>query len=130
MDWFRELTKRESRKKILKALEKENLTFTQLLEEVEIARSTLAIHLKELLKNGKIEKFYNTYRITKKAVAEVYIESMIQYLGTVTTHEIVREKLNLPVEFYVSEEIKKYLALAYPWEELFEYLQENHPLVL
>lgn len=133
LNWFREITKKESQRKIVKALEKENLTFKKLLEKAEISRSTLAIHLKELLKNGKIERFYNTYRITRKAVTELQIEGMINYLGTVATHQIVRTKMNLPLQLKIKQEIKNYLKgepKNVSWKELLEYLEKEHPLII
>lgn len=133
MNWFREAIKKKTQRKILKALEKQNLTFEQLLKEAKISRSTLAIHLKELLKNGKIERFYNTYRLTRKGIVETQIESMIHYLGIVATHHIIKTKLNLPVEFGIKEEIEGYMKEEpenVSWKELFEFLEKEYPLII
>ena len=133
MNWFRKITKKESQRRILEALENENLTFEQLLKKAKISRSTLAIHLKELLKNGKARRFYNTYQITQKAVAEIQIEGMIQHLGRVATHQIVRTKLNIPLEFDINKEIEEYLK-AEPknvsWKELLDFLEKKNPLTI
>ena len=133
MNWRAQIVKRESQRKILDALKKENLTFGQLLEEAKISRSTLSIHLKELIRNGKIERFYNTYQITPKAIAEVQIEGMIRYLGTVATHQIVRTKLNLPIEFDIYKEMENYLKeepRTVSWKKLSDYLEKKHPLTI
>jgi len=86
-----------------------------------------------LLETGKIERFYNTYRITEKGIPEIQIEGMIQYLGTVATHYIIRKKLNLPIEFDISHEIEEYLRQEpknVTWKQLFDYLEEKYPLIL
>ena len=133
LNWRAQIVKRESQRKILDALKKENLTFGQLLEEAKISRSTLSIHLKELIRNGRIERFYNTYQITQKAFAEVQIEGMIRYLGTVATHQIVRTKLNLPIEFDIYKEMENYLKeepRTVSWKKLSDYLEKKYPLTI
>ena len=134
MNWFREITKKESQTKILKALKEENLTFKQLLKEAKISRSTLAIHLKELLKNGKIKRFYNTYQITKQSIIELMVDSWIKNLGKVAVHHIVRKKLNKPIEIDIFNEIEQHLKLEpekdslWSWKALFEYIEKEYPL--
>lgn len=129
---YREPIKRENRKKILQILiEKGNLPFQGLLEETGFARSTLARHLKYLTEKGEIEKFYNIYRVTKKTVLEAQAEAMINYLGKIATHQIARTKLNLPLEFDINREMEYYMKgepKSFSWKELFDYLQEKHPL--
>lgn len=133
---YREIIKEENQKKILWSLkEKGNLTFKILLEETGLARSTLASHLKDLLEAGKIERFYNTYRITQKGIPEVQVEGMIQHLGIVATHFIIRKKLKLPIEEEsdIYKEIENWLKQEpkdVTWKQLFDYLQEKHPLTL
>lgn len=121
--------KEESRKKILRSLkEKGNLMFKQLLEETELARSTLTLRLKDLLETGKIERFYNTYKITQKAIAEVQIECMIKNLGRVATHYVVRKKLNKPIDVHhdIFSEIAQWFKQDLSWKELFDYLEEKY----
>jgi len=132
----RDARKEESESKILGILkEKGYQTFSVLLAETGLARSTLSQRLKNLMETGKIERYYNTYKITEKGIPEIYIESMIQNLGIVATHYIVRKKLNLPIEhpYDIREEIKEYLKQepkTVTWKQLFDYLQEKYPLVI
>ena len=129
---YREPIKKENRKKILRTLtEKGNLPFKALLEETGFARSTLARHLKYLVENGKIEKFYNIYKVTKKMVLKTQAEGMIQYLGLVATHQTARTKLKLPVKFDIIKEMEYYMRgepKNFSWKELLEFLEENYPL--
>ena len=114
-------------------LKKEHLTFTMLLAETKLARSTLSFRLKELLRNGKIERYYNTYRLAQKGIIETQIEGMIQFLGLVATHQIIRNKLDLPLEFDINEEMEGYSEEKpknVSWKELFEFLEEKHPLTI
>jgi len=114
-------------------MDKGNLPFKGLLEESGFARSTLARHLKYLIENGKIEKFYNIYRISQEMVVKAQIESMIQNLGKVATHQIVRTKLNLPVEFDIENEMFQYergKPKNVSWKELFEFLEKEYPLII
>lgn len=134
MNWFRKIAKKETERKILEALkEKGNLRFEQLLKEANISRSTLTIHLKELLKQRKIRRFYNTYQITYETVAKIQIEGMIKYLGKVAVHQIIRTKLNLPIEFDINKEMKRYSETKpknVSWKKLFEFLQEEYQLTI
>ena len=125
--------KKESETKILDSLKEEHLTFTMLLAKTKLARSTLSFRLKDLVRSGKIEKYYNTYRLAQKGIIEIQIEGMIRYLGLVATHQIVRTKLNLPVEFDINKEIEGYAraqSKRITWKELYEFLQEKYPLTI
>lgn len=131
---YREPIKRENRKKIIQILtDKGNLPFKGLLEETGFARSTLARHLKYLIEKGEIEKFYNIYRVTQKMVVETQAEGMINYLGQVAVHQIVRTKLNLPVESDINREMEYYMKgkpKNFSWQELFDFLEEKYPLTI
>ncbi len=125
-------------------LRNQEATFTQLLEECRkkhptLSKVTLTRHLKVLLKTKDIEKVYNSehmrgyYRIKEKGLAKLTVESMIQSLGQTATHYIIRNKLKRPLEVDIFKEIQRYLETepkGVSWEELFEYLEEKHPLVL
>ena len=135
MEWIEE----ENRKLILKALNREPLIFGELLEMKIVSRTSLSSHLKKLLQNGDVQKVYDSqkkrvvYRICSKAVAEIYVESMIWNLGITATHQIVRTKLNLPLESNIKEEIEEYLKgdpKNVSWKELFDFLEEKYPLII
>ena len=136
MEWVQE----ENRKLILKALNRENLTFSELLEMKIVSRTSLSSHLRKLLESGDVEKTYASqkkrimvYRICSKAVAEIYIEGMIQYLGRVATHQIVRTKLNLPLEHDVNKEMETYMEEKpknVSWKKLFHFLEEKYQLTI
>ena len=130
---YRETVKEKTRTIILKSLEKEgNLTFKALLEETHLARSTLALRLKDLLAIGKIQRFYNTYRITEMGNIETQIKSMIEYLGLLATYKIFSEKANVKVDFpeSLNEAIENYVKAEskISAKKYMEYLKENYPL--
>lgn len=130
---YRETVKEKTRSTILKTLEKEgNLTFKALLEETHFARSTLSIRLKDLLANGKIQRFYNTYRITEMGNIETQIKSMIQCLGLLATYRVFSEKGNIKNDFAkaLRETIEGYVKATskIPAKEYMEYLKEIYPL--
>ena len=136
MEWVKD----ENRKLILKALNRESLTFGELLEMNIVSRTSLSSHLRKLMKSEDIQKTYATekkrvvvYQICSKAVADLKIEGMIHYLGLVATHQVARTELNRPIEFDINEEMKGYVE-AKPedvsWKELFEVLKEKYPLTI
>jgi len=58
-----EWEKEENKNKILLKIQKNPSTFTELLSEVDLVRSTLAQHLKNLEKEGSIERIFKDNKI-------------------------------------------------------------------
>jgi len=138
-NWHRELQKKETRRRILNELRKGPMTFNELKEKASISRSTLTNHLKRLRKEGAVRKVINdkrdrpAYLIAEKAlIEEVIIEGMIQHLGTMATHSVLRTKLGHPNPINLEQELEKYLRDLGKSEispkKLFDALEKKYPV--
>jgi len=125
--------------KILKAIEENgNMTFKELLNEEIVSKEPLNRHLKNLLNNNDVEKYFSktknriAYRLTVKGKIPITIESMIHYLGLVATHVVFAKKLKITPEFDINIEIKNYVRAKSKIspDKFYEYLQEQYPLTI
>lgn len=131
-----------NRRRILETLTAlERATFEELKENTEVSRATLSSHLKDLMKSKCVKKVYDeergrvVYRITEKAlIEEVIVEGLVEYLGVVATHFVLRTKLGLPNPISIEEELENYLkdlgTSEIPPKKLFEALRKKYPLVI
>jgi DNA-binding transcriptional ArsR family regulator len=136
----REWLKEETRQIILKELDEDNLSFGKLLERSSVSRGTLNTHLKEMLKNGEAEKVYdltkekNVYGISQNARMELAVEGMIENLGKVAVHQLLKMKLHKSVPMKLEEAFEKYLKAledhGITTEQLLDFIEKRHPLVM
>ena len=92
--WYQKKTKRRNRYKIVSALRKEPLTFTQLEKRVlPLTKTTLRNHLKSMEKEGMVERALiekrTVYRLTKSALRLPLLHIMT--FETIAYFRILRE---------------------------------------
>ncbi|MEM3518238.1 MAG: winged helix-turn-helix domain-containing protein [Nitrososphaerales archaeon] len=132
--------KEETRKTIFKELEKESLTFEELLKRTKVSRATLATHLKEMIKNLEVRKIYSekkdkiVYELTSKAFLIYATEARIRYLGSVALYSALKEKLGVSSPVSLKEKIEEVLK-AYEKEgiapkEIIKYMEKHYPFSL
>ena len=131
---------------ILFEITEEKTTFTELLKKCKehrstLSRVTLTKHLKNLIRKNFVEKTYNSkkdqvvYSPLDKGIVKIQIESMIWNLGKTATHYIVRKKLKKPIDVHydILYEIDQYMKTepkSVSWKQLFDFLEDNYPVVI